>query len=252
MRSTRSTGAQRVLLIALFLSACQGESPPTAPASTPTPASDVSAARNLAMGTGEGRKPEPFTIEQRLLDAVRRNDRPTIERALARGASIHSKDDIGRNTAFLAVLDAGDLELLRWLHAQGARLDDPDTGGRTALSFAAANGQLDIVRYLVEQGAVVDRRDMQQRTALFHAALNDRRDIAGFLFESKADVNVRDQFGDTPLIVACAKGYGDMAALLLARGADPSIKDQEGRTAAERAAAGTAPCQKATDPASEW
>lgn len=216
---------------------------PAAAARTPLPA-----VRNRVMGSGEAPRPEPFTIEQRLLDAVRRNDRPTIERALQRGASIHSRDDIGRSTVFLAVFDAHDLDLVRWLHGKGARLDEPDTGGRTALSFAAANGRVDIVEYLVANGAVVDRRDKQGRTALFHAVLNDRRDAVDFLLNRGADVNVHDQFGDTPLIVACAKGFGDMAKLLLARGADPSLRDQEGRTAAERGAGRTEACKPPTPP----
>jgi hypothetical protein len=232
------------LLAAVLVVACRAEAPP--PQATPTrpPATATAApvSRNLAMGTGEFRQPEPFTIEQRLLDAVRRGDRTTVERALERGATVQAKDDLGRSTVFLAVLDAGDLDLVRWLHARGAALDEPDAGGRTALSFAAAHGRLDIVTYLVDGGALVDRRDVQQRSALFHAALNDRRDVAAFLLDHGADVNTRDQFGDTPLIVACAKGYGEMAALLLRRGAEPSLKDQEGRTARDRAAGGTTAC----------
>lgn len=242
MRSLVILGAQAALAALLLVAACEQQAPPSA--ATPAPATPIAApaARNLAMGTGEGRDPEPFTIEQRLLDAVRRNDRPTVEGALARGAGIQSKDDLGRNPVFLAVLDAGDLDLVRWLHDKGAAIDEADTGGRTALSFAAANGRLDITRYLVEQGAAVDRPDVQQRTPLFHAALNDHRDIAAFLLDRGAGANQRDQFGDTPLIVACAKGFGDMATLLLQRGADPALKDQEGRTARERAAAGTDAC----------
>lgn len=243
MRSLMILGAQAALVALLLTPACE-TAPPQPPVPTPPPATATTApaSRNLVMGTGEARKPEPFTIEQRLLDAVRRADRPTIEVALSKGAGIDTKDDLGRSIVFLAVLDAGDLDLVRWLRAKGAAVDEPDVGGRTALSFAAANGQLDIVRYLIEQGAAVDHRDMQQRTALFHAALNDRRDVIAFLLDQGADVNRRDQFGDTPLIVACAKGYGEMATLLLERGADPTLKDQEGRTARERAAGGTDAC----------
>ena len=160
------------------------------------------------MGTGEGRIPEPFTVEQRLLDAARRGDRATIERALERGATLQAKDEIGRCALFLAVMDAGDLDLVRWIRGRGGAVDEADVGGRTPLSFAAAAGRLDIVRYLVEEGARVDHRDVQQRTALFQASLNDERDVASFLLERGAEVNVRDQFGDTPLIVACAKGHG--------------------------------------------
>lgn len=198
--------------------------------------------RKPPLGIGEPRVPQPFTIEQRLLDAVSRGDRQTIERALEHGAKLSAKDDIKRSVVLLAVLDAGDLELVRWLHTKGAALDEPDAGGRTALSFAAANGRLDMVRYLVENGAVVDGADVQGRTPLFQAATGNHVDVAGFLLDRGANANVRDQFGDTPLIIACSKGNGDVAMLLLQRGADPTLKDQEGRTAQERAEPGTAAC----------
>jgi ankyrin repeat protein len=195
------------------------------------------------MGTGEARRPEPFTIDQRLLDGVRRGDRPTVERALALGAPLAAKDDIGRTTVLLAVLDAQDLDLVRWLHGKGAALDEPDNGGRRAMSYAAESGRLDIVRYLAENGAAVDHGDVQRRTPLFHAVLGGHRDVIAFLLDRGASLDARDQFGDTPLIVACAKGDGETAKLLLERGADASLKDQEGRTARERAAPGTEACQ---------
>lgn len=226
-----------------------GSTPVTQPdTASKAPPLSSAPARGLLTGGGELRKPEPFTLEQRLLAAVSKDDRRTIELALERGASVNSKDDIGRNTLFLAVLDAGDLDLVRWLRARGAAPDDADSGGRTALSFAAANGQLEIARYLVEQGAAIESTDIQRRTPLFHAVFGNHRDVAAFLLDKGANVNRRDQFGDTPLIVACAKGYGDMAAFLLQRGADPALKDQEGRSARERAAPGTEACLKSATP----
>ncbi len=195
------------------------------------------------MGIGEARNPEPFTLDQRLLDAASRNDRPTIDKALAMGAKIQAKDDLGRSTLFLAVMDAGNLDLVRWLHEKGVPVDDADVSGRTPLSFAADYGYLEIVRYLVENGATIEKRDVQQRTPLMHAAGGDHPDVIAFLAEHGADVNVRDQFGDTPLIAACAKGNASSAALLIQRGADTTIQDQEGRTAKERSAPDTAPCR---------
>jgi len=215
--------------------------PSPSPAVTP-PAGTLGGPRNRALGLGEPRDPEPFTLEQRLLEAVRQNDRATIERAIERGATLAAKDDLQRSTVLLAVKDAGDLGLVRWLHEKGAALDEPDLGGRTPLSFAAALGHREIARYLVEHGAAVDRRDMNQRTALFQAALGNHPDVIALLAEHGADPNVRDKFQDTPLIVACAKGNAAAAARLLALGADPGLRDQEGRTARERSAPGTAPC----------
>jgi ankyrin repeat protein len=240
-----------VSLISILTVSCEADPPASSKTAPPTAAATVAieptskgSSRNLLMGTGEPRLPERFTPEQRLLHAVRQNDRAAIERVLEHGVSVNAKDDIGRNTLFLAVLDARDLDLVRWLHSKGAAVDDADVGGRTPLGFAAEHGNLDISRYLAEQGAEIDHRDIQQRTPLFHAALTNHRDVAAFLLDRGADVNARDQFGDTPLIVACAKGNGETAKLLLERGADAAAKDQEGRTARERAAPGTEVCEK--------
>lgn len=239
MRRLMRCAARQVLLLGLLATASAAAPPtPAAP-----PATVPARPRGPALGLGEPRQPEPFTIEQRLLDAVRRDDRPTAERALARGAPIGARDDIGRGVVLLAVLDARDLDLARWLHGRGAAVDEPDNGGRTALSFAASNGRLDIVAWLLEQGAVVDRRDGQQRTALFHAALGDHTEVIAALQARGADVNSRDQWRDTPLIAACAKGNAAAAAYLLAHGADPALTDQEGRTARERAAPGMTVCR---------
>ena len=254
-------GAPIVLVVAVLtvLAGCDDVGPAVRPSPRPTAVSQATAvpqgsapphaaaggaARNLAMGTGEARNPEAFTIEQRLLAAVSKGDRVTIERALERGATVHVKDDLGRSTVALAVMDAGDLELVRWLHGKGAALDEADVSGRAAVSWAAAQGRLDLVRYLVDKGAVADRPDVQRRTPLFHAALNDQRDIVAYLAERGADVNTSDQFGDTPLIVACARGNTNTAALLLERGADATVKDQEGRTAKQRAAAEADVCRR--------
>jgi len=203
----------------------------------------AASAQNRVLGLGEARNPEPFSLDQRLLDAARRNDRTTIARALELGAHPAAKDEIGRNALFLAVMDGKSLELTRWLHEeQKLGVDDPDVTGRTPLSFAADTGQLDVARYLVEQGAAVDSRDFNQRTPLMHAAGADHPDVIAYLVDRHADVNARDQFGDTPLIIACGKGNTGSAAMLLRRGADATIQDQEGRTAKERSAPETEPC----------
>ena len=243
MRRLLIRAARRALPLLAVAVATTAAPPPTPPtpvaATTPNPAGPS----HHTLGLGEPRKAEPFTIEQRLLDAVRRDDRPTVERALARGAPIGARDDIGRGVVLLAVLDANDLDLARWLHGRGAAVDEADNGGRAPLSYAAAAGQNATVTWLLEQGAVVDRRDAQQRTPLFHAALGNFPAVIAVLVARGADPNARDQWQDTPLIVACAKGNGDAAAFLLAHGADPALKDQEGRTARERAAPGTTVCQ---------
>src|SRR5581483_6162614 len=234
---------------AVLASGCAGgggssEAPSAQASPGPRASARASAPRGPALGIGEARKPEPFTLEQRLLDAASRGDRATIDRALELGAPIGAKDDLGRSLVVLAATDAGDLDLVQYLRAKGAALDEPDVQGRAALSFAAANGRVDIVRYLVDAGASVDRADVQQRTPLYHAVGAGQRDVVAFLLDRGANPNVQDQFGDTPLMVACAKGDGEIAQLLLDHRADPSLKDQEGRTARERSAPGVEACRR--------
>lgn len=205
---------------------------------------------NEAMGIGEPRKPQPFTREQRLLHAVRENDRPTVERALALGVSVHARDDLGRSALLLAVRDAGSLELVEYLHAQGARIDEPDVNGRTPLSWAAARGRLALVRYLVEQGAVPDARDAHGRSPLFYAAIGDHPEVVSFLAARGAALDADDRFEETPLIAACAKHANAAARRLLELGADPTRVDRRGRSARDRARGGAPACAEAAPPAS--
>jgi len=196
-----------------------------------------------ALGIGEPRAPERFTLELRFLQAARDGDRKMIEVTLDRGVSIETKDDLGRNALLLATHDAGDLALVEWLAARGAAIDLPDVGGRAPVSWAAADGRIEILRWLVERGAVLDRPDVEKRTPLFHAVTTEQLDAVEFLLERGANPNAADRFGDTPLMMACSKGYDALAQLLLERGADPSLRNQEGRTAADRAAPGANACR---------
>lgn len=191
---------------------------------------------------GEPLAPAPYTLEQRFLEAARQGDLSTLEKALARGVSIQSRDDLGRNALLLAARDAGSLEVVRFLRAKGAAVDTPDLGGRTAISWAAGEGRLAIVRELAGAGAQIDRRDEDGRTPCFQAVLGDHREVVVFLLDAGADVNSADRFQDTPLMQACAKGFDAMATLLLQRGADPALRNQEGRTARDRAAPGAKAC----------
>lgn len=196
-----------------------------------------------ALGIGEPRAPERYTLELRFLQAAREGDLATLERALARGVSPAVKDDLGRNAVVLATHDAGSLAVVHWLRERGTPLDEPDIGGRTAVSWAAADGRIEILRWLAEQGAAIDRPDVERRTPLFHAVTNERLEAIEALLDRGADPNAADRYGDTPLIAACAKGYDAIAERLLQRGADPSLRNQEGQTAADRAANPAGPCR---------
>ena len=233
----RSLAALAAALLLLLPRLGRAEEPARAPAPGGHP-----------LGIGEARKPEPFTLEQRYLDAARRGDRATLERALELGVAVDARDDLQRSALLLAAKDPGSLALVELLHERGAAVDVPDLGGRTPLSWAAAEGHLDVARWLAERGAQIDRRDGEGRTPLFHTVGGGHGEVIAFLLDRGADPNAVDRFRDTPLMLACMQGRAEIAALLLQRGADPSLENQEGRTAADRAAPGVDVCRPPAAP----
>jgi ankyrin repeat protein len=219
-----------VIALLWVLAVACGGSDDTTPAATPREATPP------PLGIGEPRAPEPYTLEQRFLEAARQGDRATLEKALARGVDVNTRDELGCSALLLAVRDPGDLASVELLEARGAQSDGPDSNGRTPLSWAAGLGRLELMRHLLERGAQLDGLDRSRRTPLFHAVLGDHRDAVTLLLDAGAQVDPADEFGDTPLMLACAKNFEAMASLLLARGADPTRRNQEGRTARDRAA----------------
>jgi ankyrin repeat protein len=191
----------------------------------------------------EALAPKAFTLEERYLDAARRGDLDMLKLCLDKGVDPRAKDGFARSALLLAVLNARNLEMVKFLQSRGLPVDEPDVRGRTPLGYAAGNGQLEMVSYLLEQGAAADRKDGQGQTPLYHAVLIGSKETTLRLLAAGAVVDSRDQFGDTPLMGACNKGFDDIARLLLEKGADPSLKDQEGRTARERAPAGASFCR---------
>ena len=112
----------------------------------------------------------------------------------------------------------GDGELVRKLVGSGV-----DTG--TALHGAVGGGHADIVNYLLANGASVDDLDEMSRTPLHMAARMGRTDMVQLLVLKSADINAWDSLNWTPLYTAVHSSVGpggDPAVLfaLLAAGAD--------------------------------
>ena len=71
-----------------------------------------------------------------------------------------------------------------------------------ALIEAAAAGQVDKIRHLLSEGAKVNARDQYDNTPLMHACWYGRIDAAKLLLEQKADVNAKNNRGTSALMWA--------------------------------------------------
>ena len=105
---------------------------------------------------------------------------------------------------------AGDLDGLETLIADGAEIDGRDGRGWTALMHAANEGRPRLVAPLLEAGAGADVRAPDGATALFIAALHGHAEIIGQLLGAGADASIPGPRGRTPRDLAQAR-YGDVA-----------------------------------------
>ncbi|HEX4922397.1 MAG TPA: ankyrin repeat domain-containing protein [Candidatus Bathyarchaeia archaeon] len=194
--------------------------------------------------------------EEEFLEAIRKNDQPTINRLLQEHPSIaNTRTKNGVSAIFLALyrgnsslatkiasmkqLDVfeaasiGDLAQLKTLIAHDpslAKTYSPD--GFTALALASYLGQKGSVEYLTENGADVNAiaKDGSRFTPLTGAASQNHNEIAKILVKKGAVVDHQYEGGFTPLMHACAAGNIELVTLLLENGANPNAKNSEGKT----------------------
>ena len=172
-----------------------------------------------------------------IINAVRRGHLEIFKYFIEeKGANINASTIIitrssafDRRTTFL--VEAGNLEIVKYLLEKGGNINDKDDKGRTALIYASMSVDLETVKYLIEKGADVNAKDNNGSTALMDASSGGCLEIIKYLIEKGADVNAKDNNGSTALIYASRKGHLETVEYLLEKGADVNIKNNNGETA---------------------
>lgn len=118
-------------------------------------------------------------------------------------------------------------EMMEFLRARGARLDEPDCFGQSVLLRAVLANDSDKVKALLELGAAPNHADQEGRTALWLAARRNRHRLVEWLLEHGADPNQADHYGVVPIMKA---GTPAVLALLLQAGARAEVHDHQGRS----------------------
>jgi len=125
------------------------------------------------------------TTEQRLFEAVKRNNAPIIRSLLDIGADVNTRDE----------------------------------SGDTPLLMTCGSGHIDVIRLLLSRGADVNALNRDDIAPLHLVCRYGRHtDIVRLLIDHGADVNARDKGGFTPLQEACRFGHTDITRLLLEKG----------------------------------
>ena len=132
----------------------------------------------------------------------------------------------------IAALHAKNLEIVKELIENGAKINEKDMNGKTALSMAAYNGEDQIVKYLIQNGANVNGKFKNGDTILMWAASNGKIDIIKELISYGANINEKDMDGYTALFRAISTGNEKVVKLMVdIEGVDVNANFRNGDTA---------------------
>src|SRR5262245_27184342 len=140
-----------------------------------------------------------------LFDAVRAGDKAGVERLLASGAEVDSRD---RDQATLLIVAALNDQpaVAELLLSKGADVMARNAGGFTPLHAAAYSGSVPVARLLLEKGAVLDDANNKSGvTPMMVAGEENRVAVAEFLIVQGADINHPEGHGYLPITRALWK-----------------------------------------------
>ncbi|HEX6118903.1 MAG TPA: ankyrin repeat domain-containing protein [Dongiaceae bacterium] len=157
--------------------------------------------------------------EDSLFDAVNAGDVAGVERLLAQGAPVDSRDH-DQATPLIAAALSDQLEVAKVLIGRGASITARNAGGFTPLHAAAYSGSVPIAELLLDKGAAVeDAANKAGVTPLLVAVETNHVAVLELLIARGADVNRPESHGYTPVTRAGFKGHRDIIRVLKRHGA---------------------------------
>ena len=154
-----------------------------------------------------------------LIDAVRMGNLKDVKRAVKNGQDVNA--ELGMLGAPLHT--TGDIEIAKFLIANGADVDRKNKRGESPLFYASGN----ILELLISEGANVNSTNLNGNTPLFEMIESDAKKSVELLISNGAKVNVINNEGLTPLHIAAKNGYLKIAEILVSKSASVNVKDNE-------------------------
>jgi ankyrin repeat protein len=115
-------------------------------------------------------------------------------------------------TAVHKAFQAGDFEMVKFLMANGATLDQNTKDNQ--LQLASGNSNLKIVNLLLENGANLESKTDEGDTPLIKAVSNNDKAMVELLLAKGASLETKNAKGNKPLDLAINAGFAEIAPIL--------------------------------------
>lgn len=142
------------------------------------------------------------TLEENLIDAVRKTDICELKDAIDNRANLNYVD-LNEEFPLMIAVSKQWIPGIKLLVENGANISQVNFNKQTALMIAARDCENDnILEYLVKNGANINARDNTEKTAIMYACEN-KNDIAlKYLVKMGADFNATDIHGNNAIMWA--------------------------------------------------
>jgi ankyrin repeat protein len=151
----------------------------------------------------------------RLMNAIRKNDLPTVRQLVQSGEDVNLLDEVGDAPLIIAAYE-GFTEIVRLLLEAGADVTVVDPGMQaTALHAAAYAGRTEAARLLIEHGIDIDKQGPHNGyTALHDAIWQNNVETARVILLARPNLTLKNHAGQTPLEMARSRGRKEIATLI--------------------------------------
>ena len=159
---------------------------------------------------------------EELNEAVRKNDIKKLERKIAAGANINSKNS--REPVLFTAIDCKNKEVIELLLDSGVDINEPSALDKYPLSAAiSSDDDVEMVKFLISKGAKVNVENKQGITPLDYAIDKNAKETVKVLVSNRANINSQGLLSH-----AVVEGRAEIAEYLLSKGADVNIQDSIG------------------------
>ena len=184
-------------------------------------------------------KPSKRQAERRLLAAAKQGDATAAALAIRAGASLETRDELGRTPLLLAATKDR-LSVARLLVYLGADPDALDDQHDTPWLVTGVTGSVDMLEVLLPAQPDLTIRNRFGGTSLIPASERGHVDYVRRVVRTDIEVNHVNNLGWTALLEAVilgdgSKRYRQIVTILLDADADAGIADRQGVTALEHA-----------------